>query len=75
MDENLNTPQALALLWELVHDGNISNADKRATLLDFDKVFGFGLDGLKVELIPEYFKSIYQARRSKRRVKIGQLAI
>lgn len=47
MDEDLNTPQAMALLWELVKDTNISPSDKRATMLDFDKVFGFGLANLK----------------------------
>ncbi len=69
MDEDLNTPQALALLWELVHDGNISNADKRATLLDFDKVFGFGLDGLKVELIPEDILNLSTKREEAKKSK------
>jgi cysteinyl-tRNA synthetase len=52
MDEDLNTSQAIAVLWELVHDTTISNPNKRATLLDFDKVFGFGLENLKEEIIP-----------------------
>lgn len=47
MDDDLNTPQAMALLWELVKDTNISPSDKRATMLDFDRVFGFGLANLK----------------------------
>jgi cysteinyl-tRNA synthetase len=69
MDEDLNTPQALALLWELVHDGNISNADKRATLFDFDKVFGFGLDNLKEELIPEDILNLSTKREEAKKSK------
>jgi cysteinyl-tRNA synthetase len=69
MDEDLNTPQALALLWELVHDGNISNPDKRATLLDFDKVFGFGLDNLKEELIPEDILNLSTKREEAKKSK------
>jgi len=43
MNDDLDTPKAIALLWELVKDSKISVQDKRATLLYFDKVLGFGL--------------------------------
>lgn len=41
LDDDLDTPKAIALLWELVKDANIKN--KKATLLEFDKVLGLGL--------------------------------
>jgi cysteinyl-tRNA synthetase len=57
ISDNLNTPKAIAVLWELVKDGTISPVDKKATLLDFDKVLGFGLDKVsneeKIEIPPE----------------------
>lgn len=43
MNDDLDTPKAIALLWELVKDETITPANKRATLLHFDKVLGFGL--------------------------------
>ena len=43
LENDLNTPQALAVLWTLVKDKGVSPADKHATLLDFDKVLGLGL--------------------------------
>jgi len=43
MENDLNTPQALAILWTLVKDKEVTPENKRATLLDFDKVLGLGL--------------------------------
>jgi cysteinyl-tRNA synthetase len=40
INDDLNTPRALSLLWDVMKDENMSNADKKATILDFDKVFG-----------------------------------
>ncbi|MFA7191886.1 MAG: cysteine--tRNA ligase [Candidatus Paceibacterota bacterium] len=49
ISDNLNTPKALALVWELVKDDSVSPADKKATLLDLDNVLGFGFENLKEE--------------------------
>lgn len=46
MDDNLNTARALSLVWEILKNKELSPAEKKATLLDFDKIFGFGLDNL-----------------------------
>ncbi len=43
INDNLDTPGALAILWELTKDSSIDKKDKRITLLDFDKVLGLGL--------------------------------
>lgn len=40
--DDLDTPKAVALLWELIKDESVSPADKRATILDFDRVLGVG---------------------------------
>lgn len=62
MDDDLNTPQALALLWELVKDPNISNKDKKSTMLDFDKIFGFAFDKAKEDIIPNEIEVLAQER-------------
>lgn len=72
MDDDLNTPQALAILWELVKDTSLSNENKKATILDFDKVFGFGLDKIQKEpeeIIPEEVSTLIQEREQARASK------
>ncbi len=49
MDKDLDTPKALAILWDLLKNKDIEDKNKKATLLDFDKVFGFGLNKYKKE--------------------------
>lgn len=66
MDNNLDTPKALTVLWDLIKDENIPNSDKKATMLDFDKVFGLGLDKLKEEIIPEEIKGLAEKREQAR---------
>ena len=66
MDDDLNTSVALSLIWELIKNTNISNEDKKATLLDFDKVFGFGLDKIKTDIIPEEIKKLVEEREKTR---------
>ncbi len=43
INDDLDMPRAIALMWELLKDDSISPEMKQATLLDFDRVFGFGL--------------------------------
>jgi cysteinyl-tRNA synthetase len=69
IEDDLDTPRALALLWDLVKDENISDADKKATMLDFDKVLGLGLENLKEETIPENILKIVNLREDARKNK------
>lgn len=43
LENDLNTAQALAILWTLAKDKDITPEDKKATILNFDKVLGLGL--------------------------------
>jgi len=69
LDNNLDSPKALALVWELLKDISLSNVDKKATLLDFDKVFGFDLDKIKKEIVPEEIKQLVDEREKARAEK------
>jgi cysteinyl-tRNA synthetase len=42
IDDDLNMPEAIALMWNLIKDEKVPPADKRETLLDFDRVLGIG---------------------------------
>lgn len=49
INDDLDTPKALALVWELVKDKELKDIDKKATILDFDEVFGLGLKDVSFE--------------------------
>jgi len=63
LSDDLNTPLALSLLWDLVKDPNLSNKDKKATILDFDKVFGLDFENLAEEVIPEEIIKLVEERK------------
>lgn len=74
LDDDLSTPQAMALMWELVKDTNISPANKRATMLDFDQVFGLGLADIKDMAIPEEVEKLVADREYARKEKDWDLS-
>jgi cysteinyl-tRNA synthetase len=76
INDDLNMPKALAVISD-VFKSNIKDEDKLATILDFDKVLGFGLDKLKEDIIPDEIlnlaKEREQARQDKDWVKSDEL--
>jgi cysteinyl-tRNA synthetase len=62
VNDDLDTPKAVALVWELLKDENVSKENKKATLLDFDKVLGIGLENLQKIEIPEEVSSLAESR-------------
>ncbi|MBU6231990.1 cysteine--tRNA ligase [Patescibacteria group bacterium] len=74
VNDDLNTPKAVALTWELLKDGSQPDADKRATILDFDRVFGLRLaSGPRFHAspadIPAEITALAEAREEARRTK------
>jgi cysteinyl-tRNA synthetase len=45
LEDDFNTPKSLAVLWEVIKS-DIPNTEKLATILDFDRVLGLGLETL-----------------------------
>ncbi|MFA5887011.1 MAG: cysteine--tRNA ligase [Patescibacteria group bacterium] len=81
INDDLNLPQALALV-AAVLKSKLSPADKKATILDFDKVFGLGLDKaarlvdkeLKFTDLPESLQTLVLKRHAAREIKDWVLA-
>ncbi len=69
INDDLNTPEALAVMWKLIKDSDVSGADKKATLLDFDKILGLGLAKLEKIEIPEEIKNLAAERKKLRQEK------
>ncbi len=77
INDDLDTPKVIALLWELIKDDNLDNATKCATLKSFDLVLGIGLDDptedalfalgvISAEDIPEEITELLQQREAAR---------
>jgi cysteinyl-tRNA synthetase len=70
INHDLNTPQALALCWELTR-GTLSNPTKKATLTLFDNVLGLRLDEWQPEdgPIPDVILKLVERRDEARSEK------
>jgi len=72
INDDMDMPKAVALAWELVKDTAVDPADKRTTLLDFDRVFGLGLaktPRVGEEAVPMEVKALADAREEARKNK------
>lgn len=78
IDDDLNTPKALALAWDVLKDEDLKPQDKKATLLEFDKVFGLSLDvsdflddlrEIPIEELPENIQTLVKDREKAREEK------
>jgi cysteinyl-tRNA synthetase len=71
INDDFNMPEALALTWELIKDHGVEAKEKIALMLDFDKVFGFGLQGVinTKEEIPAEITVLAEAREEARKNK------
>jgi cysteinyl-tRNA synthetase len=70
LNDDLNVPRALAVAWETLR-GEYPPALKRATLLEFDAIFGLELADWapRQEAVPEAVTVLAEARQSARRAK------
>lgn len=71
INDDLNIPQAIAVMWDLIKDANVSTADKKVTLDNFDTVLGFDLahQSQIEEIIPEEIERLVAARTTARAEK------
>lgn len=68
ISDDINMPVALATVWDLVGDKNVDNANKKATLIEFEKVLSLDLfvEDLKVIEIPKEVLLIVEERDNAR---------
>ena len=66
ISEDLDVPGALALAWEILKDPNLKPEDKKATLLDFDQVFGLRLKEISWQPMPEKIQKMINEREEAR---------
>ncbi len=69
INNDLDTPKSLALVWDLLKDKTLSNQNKYNLIIEFDKVFGLNLKNLKKDIIPEKIKKLVAKRNKMRKDK------
>ncbi|MBS3091068.1 cysteine--tRNA ligase [Candidatus Pacearchaeota archaeon] len=72
MDDDLNTPKALAVLWNLVRDEKAKG--KLNTIKEMDKVLGLSLLEKEKIVIPKDVKELVEQREETRKAKDWKLA-
>lgn len=62
INDDLNVSKALGIMWTLLSDKEVSDEDKKATILNFDKVFGLGLESIGALEIPQNVQDLLKER-------------
>lgn len=74
IDDDLGTPQAIAVMWDMLKDDTVSPADKRTTVGAFDDVLGLQLlDAREIE-IPDAVRILAEKRETARANKEWNMA-
>lgn len=80
LSEDLNMPQALAVIWEMTK-ADIPSGQKTATLIKFDQVLGFGLEEFyteeskkRLDAVPEEVRILVKERERLRKQRQYHLA-
>jgi cysteinyl-tRNA synthetase len=70
--DDLNTPEAIAVMWDVIKDEKLAPGTKRATLLDFDRVLGLGFSSreapakVPVSTVPQEVRALVTEREAAR---------
>jgi len=67
VNDDLNTPKAIAVVWEIIKNKNLSQKSKKQLLLKFDKVLGLGLKTIKTAVIPQKIIALAKQREEYRK--------
>jgi cysteinyl-tRNA synthetase len=85
INNDLNMPEALAVMWQMLRSNIIGNKEKYGLVLDFDRIFGLQLDKAEqileeeaqqkvdVKLVEQLIKEREEARRCKDWVKSDEI--
>ena len=67
VNDDLDMPRALAVVWEVVKSKKLDNKNKKELILDFDRVLGLGLAEVKPLEIPAEIKALAAEREDLRK--------
>jgi len=69
VNDDLNTPKALAVLWKVLDSGTLSNGTKLKLTKEFDRILGLDLLAEEQEEIPQEVIAMAEERLEARRTR------
>ncbi|MCA9507146.1 MAG: cysteine--tRNA ligase [Myxococcales bacterium] len=66
MENDLDTPVALSVMWESLKDNSISNTEKLELMKDFDEILGLDVDSFQAPLLDEEHMALIKSREAAR---------
>jgi len=71
LNNDFDTPQAIATIWLMLKDQTLSYSDKRITALEMDKILGLNLENFieQIHVIPAEITTLVEERRKARTEK------
>jgi len=71
IDDDLNVPKALGIMWTLIRDKDLLDSEKLHLIIDFDKVFGLDLNNVveKIIDVPIEIQKLVDERQEARKKK------
>ncbi len=69
VNDDLNMPLVLALIWDMFKDDELGSNEKLDLLLDFDKVLGLKLDEVGTEELSSEIQKLIDERERARQIK------
>jgi len=67
INDDLNTPRALAVLWKVVDSEDLRPGEKLSLIDEFDRVLALGLSEIETEVIPKEVSKLANRRNQARR--------
>jgi cysteinyl-tRNA synthetase len=78
INDDLNMPEAMAVLWDMLKTENLDSSEKLYLAYDFDRIFGLDLDKVKDETnvadIPDEIRQLSEQRTEAKRNKNFKLS-
>ncbi|MFC1648182.1 cysteine--tRNA ligase [Nanoarchaeota archaeon] len=68
IQDDLNVPVALAVIWEML-DSKLSDEKKYETMVEFDEVLGLDIVGMKADEVPKEIQVLVEKREAARTAK------
>jgi cysteinyl-tRNA synthetase len=69
INDDMNTPRCLALMWDMLKDDVLKKHEKHKLLLYFDQIFGFNLGNVKKVEVPKEIELLAVKRLEARRAR------
>jgi len=69
INDDINSPKALAYLWDVLRDNRLNNSEKYELVLDFDRFFGLEIDKEEKLTVPANIKKMTEEREEARKNK------